>query len=120
MCYNPTEKEFAILVLYLFESLFLKSNLHIPFCATITSFNDPLTSYLKLPGYGFWDIRVFQNTGAKAFVSAVNESVMTSTRKALIPLVTVYQKIHVLRIPRKRVDAGTLLPGDAGALFELV
>lgn len=75
---NPTQKEFAILVLYLLESLFfLKSNLHIPFCAMITSFNDILPLCLKLPVYRFSDICVFQNTGAKAFVSAVNESVMT-------------------------------------------
>lgn len=33
---------------------------------------------------------------------------------------TVYQKVYILRIPRKTVDADILLPGDAGTLFELV
>lgn len=40
--------------------------------------------------------------------------------KALIPVVTVYQEVYILRIPRKTVDADTLLPGEAGTLFELI
>lgn len=40
-------------------------------------------------------------------------------RKALIPVVTAYQKVYIVRISRKTVDGDTLLPGDAGPLLEL-
>lgn len=34
--------------------------------------------------------------------------------------VTGYQKVNILRLPRKAVGADALLPGDAATLFELI